>query len=148
MGFSYPAHSCTWARGEEAACTYVKHWLSFTHCWTSLGKGGSRAGHAGTAPFLAPLKMPQHAVSSRGMRDVTLQHVAPLAEGACGKGNVAQHRLGSSVTQLPRSLSKSWHSRVPCVRPLLHTGSSHQDSPSCTELARGDALLLSIAMLY
>lgn len=115
---------------RREGCLHVcKTWALCHTPLTFLGKGGGTARHTGTVSFLAPLKMPQRTVSSRGMRDVTSRHVAAPAEGACGKGNVAQHGPGAHATQLPRSLSKSRHSRVPCARPFSPTGSSQPRQP-------------------
>lgn len=99
---------------------------------TSLGEGGG--GQARRLSWLlAERPTTRRARGGQGM--LASQHVSAPAEGACGKGNVAQHGPGARATQLPRSLSKSHHSRVPCTQPLPRTGSSQPRQPL---LRRGD----------
>lgn len=95
-----------WRRGSLCIC---KTRAFFHTPLTSLSKGGG--GAEGRAQHLSWLlvKCPTTGQARGGQGMSASWHVSAPA-GAHGKGNVAQHGLGAHATQLPRSLSKSFHS--------------------------------------
>lgn len=107
---------------RQGGCLHVcKTWALFHTPLTSLGKGGGRAGHTGTVPFLAPLRMPQHTVSSRGTRDVISQHMAALAERSLWQWKHGPARAGSPCYSTAKESEQVTSAQSPpCLTSLAH----------------------------